>query len=90
MQRALDGRLITLMRGDLERVLFEALPQSIEVRFDCRVEEIRFHRQAVEARLTGGGREYADVLIGADGVHSHIRTLMLGHHELAHRSICAL
>jgi 2-polyprenyl-6-methoxyphenol hydroxylase-like FAD-dependent oxidoreductase len=85
VERALDGRLITLLRGDLERVLFEALPRSVELRFDCSVEEIRLHEEVVEAQLSCGGCEYADVLIGADGVHSRIRTLMLGDRELAVR-----
>jgi len=41
--QALDGRLITLMRGDLAQILFNALPACVDVRFAQRIVDIRLH-----------------------------------------------
>jgi 2-polyprenyl-6-methoxyphenol hydroxylase-like FAD-dependent oxidoreductase len=85
VQRALKGRLLTLMRGDLERLLFDTLPHSVDLRFGCTVDEIKLWGQCIEVALSSGIREYADVVVGADGVHSRIRNLMLGDTEEAFR-----
>lgn len=85
VQRALKGRLLTLMRGDLERLLFDTLPRSVDLRFGCTVDEIKLRGQCIEVALSSGIREYADVVVGADGVHSRIRNLMLGNTEEAFR-----
>ena len=59
-----DGRHFNFMRGDLLRVLFDALPRRVHVRFGEGFER---------------GREKGyDLVIGADGVHSKVRTEMLG------------
>lgn len=75
------GRLMSFMRGDLERVLFEALPKSVEVRFNLTLQEIADEGQGVRATLSNGGRESADLLVGADGVHSRVRELLFGNEQ---------
>jgi 2-polyprenyl-6-methoxyphenol hydroxylase-like FAD-dependent oxidoreductase len=55
--RLQGGRLFNFMRGDLERVLFEALPGSVEVRFDLSIDEVNPGEERVEALLTDGERE---------------------------------
>ena len=78
VSQVLGGRLLTLMRGDLTQVLFRALPTGVDVRFGSRVQEIRQTGDAVEARVSSGKWERADVLIGADGFRSRVRTLLFG------------
>lgn len=67
-----------ILRGDLERLLLESLPANVEVRFGFEVAEIRTPPDSVEVVLRPGGHITADVLVGADGVHSHIRDLVFG------------
>jgi 2-polyprenyl-6-methoxyphenol hydroxylase-like FAD-dependent oxidoreductase len=93
-RRLQDGRLLTLMRGDLERVLFQALGDRIEFRFDRSIDAITPTEGGVTVTLTDGTRESADLLVGADGIHSRVRELVfgpeqqflryLGYHTAAH------
>lgn len=74
----LDGKLISLLRGDLQRAVLEQLPSTVELRFNQWVSQVRAPVGAVEVHLQNGEVERADVLIGADGTHSRIRDLVFG------------
>ncbi|HEV7715873.1 MAG TPA: FAD-dependent monooxygenase, partial [Steroidobacteraceae bacterium] len=74
----LEGRLVSLLRGDLERTLVEQLPPGVEMRFESLVTQIRTPVGGVEVVLSSGEVEQADVLVGADGIHSRIRELAFG------------
>jgi len=78
---------IKILRGDLERALLESLPQSVEVRFGFDVSQIRTPADGVDITLRPGGLLKADVLIGADGIHSHIRDLVFGDGGLWSRTL---
>jgi 2-polyprenyl-6-methoxyphenol hydroxylase-like FAD-dependent oxidoreductase len=66
------------MRGDLERVLHGHLAGRVEVRFKNSVERFEEDGGVVEVRLGDGSVERADLLVGADGVRSRVRTLAFG------------
>jgi 2-polyprenyl-6-methoxyphenol hydroxylase-like FAD-dependent oxidoreductase len=72
------GRLLSLPRGDIEQVLLDALPASVERRYATSVAEIHSLERGVDVTLTDGTRVTADLLVGADGVHSHVRALAFG------------
>ena len=74
----LDGKLVSLLRSDLQRALLEQLPATVELRFNQWVSQVRAPVGAVEVHLHGGEVERADVLIGADGIHSRVRDLVFG------------
>lgn len=80
-RRLHNNRFLNVMRGDLERILFEALPNDVEVRFASSIAEVRQSASEVVATLTSGQSENADLLVGADGVHSHVRALVFGADE---------
>lgn len=84
--RAQRGAL-KVLRGDLERVLLRALPANVEVRFGFDVAQIRTPPGRVELTLGPGGQVNADLLIGADGLHSRIRDLVFGEGTLWTRSL---
>jgi 2-polyprenyl-6-methoxyphenol hydroxylase-like FAD-dependent oxidoreductase len=90
-RRLLNGRVLSLMRGDLVRSLFEDLPHSVEVRFGCEIERLDSLEAHVDVTLTSGERETADVLVGADGIHSTIRAQLFGDetHFLRGLGFCA-
>ncbi|WP_304454914.1 FAD-dependent oxidoreductase [Nocardiopsis sp. YSL2] len=76
--RITGGRFLTLLRGDLEGVLREALGPAADVRYGTGIEEVRQDDEGVTAVLTDGSAERADVLVGADGIHSRTRRLVFG------------
>jgi len=78
LESLLDGRLMTLMRGDLEQTVLKQLASSVSLRFDCSVTQVLAPVGAVEVYLSSGAVERADVLIGADGIHSRVRDLVFG------------
>ena len=72
------GRLRNVMRGDLERMLLTALPPAVEIRYGRSIDAVELHDEHVAVLLTDGARERADLLVGADGIHSRVRRLVFG------------
>ena len=81
MRELLNGRLLSLMRGDLERALFDVRPPAVDIRFGYSVAEIHATSPKAEMTLTSGERMQADLLVGADGVHSTVRKSVFGNAE---------
>lgn len=76
--RMQDGRLLTLLRGDLEHALHDALGTRVDLRLSTSVDRIEGTGDAVTATLSDGSAERVDLLVGADGIHSRIRALAFG------------
>ncbi|MEU4539856.1 FAD-dependent monooxygenase [Streptosporangium sp. NPDC023825] len=74
-------RSITILRGDLEAVLYEKVEGHTEIRFGATLTAVDQDSRAVRVTLTGGTVEEADLLIGADGLHSATRALLFGPQE---------
>jgi 2-polyprenyl-6-methoxyphenol hydroxylase-like FAD-dependent oxidoreductase len=72
---AFDGRGFTFLRGSLERVLREAVGDRVEVRYGRTVSKIIADGVGVELEFDDGTVQHADVLVGADGIHSQVRDL---------------
>ncbi|MCI2237007.1 FAD-dependent monooxygenase [Paenibacillus sp. TRM 82003] len=75
---AAGGRLVSLARPDLERVLREHLPAGVDVRFGTTVTAVEDHPGGVAVTLSDGERVDADLLAGCDGVRSTVRALAFG------------
>src|SRR3569833_2328607 len=78
---------ITVLRRDLEQGLLAQMPGNVEVRSGCNVSALRTPRSGVDVVLDTGETLSADLLIGADGVHSHVRDLMFGDGTLWSKSL---
>ncbi|MQA09486.1 MAG: NAD(P)-binding protein [Pseudonocardiaceae bacterium] len=76
--RVQHGRVVSLLRGDLERILHNALDPDTGIRFSTSVDGVTCTEDHVDVQLTDGTVERADVLIGADGLHSRVRELTFG------------
>lgn len=87
--RAIDGRLASLLRGDLEAVLRDALDETVEIRRGLSVRGVAQNATGVEVELTDGTVEHGDLLVGADGVHSRVRELVFGPGERYRRPLGA-
>ena len=67
-------------RADLLAVLADALPAD-RVHLDHRLTGLIDHGDHVQARFANGAHAEADVLVGADGIHSEVRSLLFGPQE---------
>ncbi|MFE0020338.1 FAD-dependent monooxygenase [Amycolatopsis sp. NPDC059021] len=66
----------TVHRGDLQRVLLDAVPpEYLELGHRCT--EVRAGSGAATAVFANGARQEFDVLLGADGIHSVVRRTMV-------------
>ncbi|MFB6679407.1 FAD-dependent monooxygenase [Streptomyces sp. NPDC056390] len=71
-----------LLRSDLEHVLYEAVHDLVEIRYGTGPATITQDRDQVTVTLTDGTVEHADLLVGADGIHSTVRSLVFGPEDL--------
>lgn len=79
---AMMGRKsFTILRGDIESVLYEAVRDTAAIRFSTTVTAIEQDEDTVHVTLSDGMIEPADLLIGADGLHSATRSLVFGPEE---------
>lgn len=78
ISRALDGRVCSIMRGDLEAVLHAAFAAAPPVRYATVVTgvEPRAAGDRADVALSDGTLVRADLVVGADGVHSGVRALV--------------
>lgn len=80
-QELLGDRALALFRGDLERVLYEAIDDGVTFRFGVTGDAIAQDSDGVTATLSDGSQERVDLLVGADGLHSRVRSLVFGPEE---------
>lgn len=78
---ALDGHLVSVLRPDLERVLRRHAQDVAELRFGRRVTGVRQRPGGADAVLDDGTVLEADLVVGADGVHSAVRRAAFGPEE---------
>ncbi len=78
IKQAAQGRLFPLLRGNVEEVLRDALPAEVAVRFGTSVTAVAQNDTCVQATLSDGQVVTADLLVGADGIHSTVRQAVFG------------
>ncbi|WP_159943484.1 MULTISPECIES: FAD-dependent oxidoreductase [unclassified Nocardiopsis] len=80
LPRIASGGLVSLMRPDLERILRENLHPDVRLRYGSALTGFHDHDHGVDATLADGRTLTADLLIGADGLHSTVRRQVFGPH----------
>jgi len=80
MRTLMDGRLLSIARSDLAATIFHAC-EGVETRFGTHIIGVEDQRDGVIVELSNGNTEKFDLVIGADGLHSQIRSLIFGKHE---------
>jgi 2-polyprenyl-6-methoxyphenol hydroxylase-like FAD-dependent oxidoreductase len=81
LRRLFENRHFNFMRGDLERVLLSKLGGEIDIRYGTTIQSFEQHGDGVTATLSDGSTAQADLLVGADGIHSRVRELTFGPEE---------
>jgi 2-polyprenyl-6-methoxyphenol hydroxylase-like FAD-dependent oxidoreductase len=69
---------VEILRGDLGRVLYQATRGQVEYLFGSSILALRETAGAVEVTFAQGSQRTFDLVIGADGLHSTVRSLAFG------------
>jgi 2-polyprenyl-6-methoxyphenol hydroxylase-like FAD-dependent oxidoreductase len=73
----LHDRYVSIARGDLAATVFRAC-QGVDTRFGREIVSLDQHARGVRVYSSDGLEEEFDLVVGADGLHSHIRSLAFG------------
>jgi 2-polyprenyl-6-methoxyphenol hydroxylase-like FAD-dependent oxidoreductase len=81
-----DGLIaeIEILRGDLSRVLYDVTKDNTEYVFGDRITAMDERPDGVHVTFAEGAPRVFDVVIGADGLHSGVRSLQFGETPLHH------
>ena len=76
--KALGVDVVEIMRGDLARTLYELTKDEVEYCFGDSIQALKQDEAGVDVTFERGGSRRFDLLVGADGLHSIVRTLAFG------------
>src|SRR5438445_2992031 len=76
--KALGVDVVEIMRGDLARTLYELTKDEVEYCFGDSIQALKQDEAGVDVTFERGGSRRFDLLVGADGLHSIVRTLVFG------------
>lgn len=76
-----DSPDVEIMRDDLCRVLYEAVGSQVEYLFDDSVASLSQDESGVDVTFDTAAPRRFELVIGADGLHSRVRSLAFGPEE---------
>jgi 2-polyprenyl-6-methoxyphenol hydroxylase-like FAD-dependent oxidoreductase len=77
-EESTHGRYISIPRGELAAALYGSIAPTVERIFGDHIVAIEQQADSVSVRLNSGAVRTFDVVIGADGLHSQVRSLAFG------------
>jgi 2-polyprenyl-6-methoxyphenol hydroxylase-like FAD-dependent oxidoreductase len=77
----LDRDDVEILRDDLCHILVRAGGPDIEYLFDDSIAELDDGPDEIRVRFASGRERAFDIVVGADGIHSHTRALVFGPEE---------
>ncbi|MFI5933771.1 FAD-dependent monooxygenase [Actinoplanes sp. NPDC051494] len=83
--RGVEGHDLEVPRGDLTTILYDAVRDDVEFIFDDSIATLDDHPDRVDVTFRGGVHRSFDLVVGADGLHSNTRSLVLGPESQYHR-----
>ncbi len=69
---------LEILRGDLAAIFHEATREATEYIFDDSIAAIEESEAGVDVSFQRGGRRRFDLVVGADGLHSKVRSVVFG------------
>jgi 2-polyprenyl-6-methoxyphenol hydroxylase-like FAD-dependent oxidoreductase len=78
LKKLVNNRLLTLLRSDLSKVIYNHLDKDIEIIFGDSISKIEQHEEEIAVSFDSGNIRTFNLVIGADGLHSKVRKLVFG------------
>jgi 2-polyprenyl-6-methoxyphenol hydroxylase-like FAD-dependent oxidoreductase len=75
-----EGRYLSIARSEIAATIYQAC-DNVETRFGTHVTGIEEFEEGVTVELSDGTKENFDLVVGADGLHSKVRSLVFGAEE---------
>jgi 2-polyprenyl-6-methoxyphenol hydroxylase-like FAD-dependent oxidoreductase len=72
---------IEILRGDLAQILLDDTSNDVEYVFGDRIAELTQDADGVDVTFASGVRRRFDLVVGADGLHSPLRSMVFGPRE---------
>jgi 2-polyprenyl-6-methoxyphenol hydroxylase-like FAD-dependent oxidoreductase len=72
---------LEIMRGDLANVLYEAIRHDVEYIFDDTITSLTQNDNNVSVTFSNSAPRNFDLVFGADGLHSKVRSIAFGEEE---------
>ncbi|WP_328646025.1 FAD-dependent monooxygenase [Amycolatopsis sp. NBC_00348] len=69
---------LEILRGDLSRILYDATKDDVEYVFGDSITGVTEHGDGVTVTFEHGAPREFDLVVGADGLHSNVRSLVFG------------
>src|SRR5207248_2950163 len=76
--KAFDLDVVEITRGGLAKTLYERTSDEVEYCFGDSIQALKQDEEGVDVTFERGGSRRFDLLVGADGLHSIVRTLVFG------------
>jgi 2-polyprenyl-6-methoxyphenol hydroxylase-like FAD-dependent oxidoreductase len=76
--KVMNNRAFTLLRSGLAKAIYRHLDSDIEIIFGDTINKIEQHTDAVTVTFHSGNKRSFDLVVGADGLHSNVRSLVFG------------
>lgn len=78
---------MALTRPRLHQALVHALPRSVEVRLGASLHGLEVRAEGATVALDDGAALEADLVVGADGIHSRVRAQVAGERPLRYSGV---
>jgi 2-polyprenyl-6-methoxyphenol hydroxylase-like FAD-dependent oxidoreductase len=80
-----EGQDLEVRRGDLAAILHALVRDDVEFLFGDSIDTLDQSGQGVDVTFRSGRRRTFDLVVGADGTHSHTRERLFGPEDQFHR-----
>ncbi|MFI8835944.1 FAD-dependent monooxygenase [Streptomyces afghaniensis] len=80
-----EGQDLEVHRGELTAILYTMVRDDVEFLFNDSIDTLDQSGQGVDVTLRSGQRRTFDLVVGADGMHSHTRESPFGPEDQFHR-----
>ena len=80
------GRVFLLLHSELQEILRE-LANGVPIHFETTVSALEEKQQTVSVTFSDGSQEDYELVVGADGIHSQVRTLLFGNEGFEHSGL---
>lgn len=78
LRQLLNNRVFAILRGDLEKGLLDVFPNQLNIQYGTFVDHLIDQGDNVVVTFNNKIEKTYDLVIGADGIHSHTREIIFG------------